>query len=44
LSLAEGNRIRVQNPAPARFNLKDLERNRCRDKEMTIALRRHDIP
>jgi hypothetical protein len=24
--------------------LKDLERNRWGDKEMTIALRRHDIP
>jgi hypothetical protein len=36
--------ISVQNPLSAQSNWKDLEGNPCRDKEMTIALRRHDNP
>jgi hypothetical protein len=37
--LEKCNQISVQNPLSAQSNLKDLEGNPCRDKEMTIALR-----
>lgn len=42
--LEKRNQINVQNPLSAQSNLKHLEGNRRRDKEMTIALRRFDIP